>query len=177
MGRLMTKLHKTGSYKICSQTDVLRYIANHARREESLRTIRASECADNKRITTITTNERAIDGFLKMLEQKSEACAVVDGNGVLVASLSASDLRGLTDEKLKGIVLPVLDFFRVMNGSKGAPPPLTCMANEPLLDVTRKILKSSNRRCWMVDEYFRPISLVPMGRIIMTVLENPCEHI
>eukprot|EP01118_Nematostelium_gracile_P001560 TRINITY_DN11625_c0_g1_i1.p1 TRINITY_DN11625_c0_g1~~TRINITY_DN11625_c0_g1_i1.p1 ORF type:complete len:363 (+),score=107.45 TRINITY_DN11625_c0_g1_i1:67-1089(+) len=176
VGRLMNKLHRSATYKICSQTDILRFIAEHAREEESLRNIRTASCADNKPVTYITVNDRALDGFLKMLEQGTEACAVVDVNGVLVGTLCASDLRGMTDGKLRAILLPVMEFFQQMVGSKGAPP-LTCLPDDPLIETTKKILRSSTRRCWMVDEQFRPISLVPMGRIIVAVLENPCDHL
>jgi len=177
-GRLFTRTHRVTEYKICSQTDILKYISQHIRdREESvLRNLKVKDCGDLGIITSITDNEPAIDGFLKMIDSKSNACAVVNNQNKIVASISASDLRGMTNEKLKTILLPVMDFFPAMTGSK-PPPPLTCTAEEKLVDVIKKILKSSTGRCWVVDGEYRPLSYLSMGKIIVCVLSNPCEHI
>jgi len=178
MGRLMTRTHRTTQYKICSQTDVLRYIFQHIKdgREDHLQKLRVSDCGRMDQLTCITTDETAIDGFLKMLDAKAEACAVVDSQGKIVASLSASDLRGMTDEKLKTIFLPVLEFFPAMTGAK-ASIPLTCYADDFLVDTMRKILKASTRRCWLIDADSRPLGLLSMGKVIQCVLTNPCQHL
>lgn len=178
LGRLMTRTHRSTQVKICSQTDILRYLCAHTSdlREESLFSLTVADCGALGSMTSITVEERAIDGFLKMLDAKVDACAVVDMNGRLVASLSASDLRGMTSENLATILLPALEFFPTMTGAR-APPPLFCYAQDMLLDTSRKILKASTRRCWMVDQEGRPIGLVSMGKIICCALANSCRHI
>lgn len=145
-------------------------------REEQLRNLRVKDCGDLGVLTSITVEETAIVGFLKMLDAKTNACAVVDLDGKLVASLSASDLRGMTNEKLRTILLPVTEFFLAMTGFK-PPFPLTCNPEDKLVDTMKKILKASTRRCWMVDANLRPTGLVSMGKIIMCVLTNACEHL
>jgi len=178
LGRLMTRTHRTTQIKICSQTDILRNLFQHIvdHREENLWQLKVSDCGALVPATSITVEERAIDGFLKMLDAKSNACAVVDKNGKLVASLSASDLRGMTSENLSTILLPVMEFFPAMTGSR-APPPLTCFSGDSLMDTMRKILKASTRRCWAINEEGRPTGLVSMGKIIYCVLANPCQHL
>jgi len=178
MGRLMTKTNRVTEYKICSQTDVLRYLFQHISelREQPMHNLTVKDCGDFGVMTSITVDERAIDGFLKMLDAKTNACAVVDYDGRLVGSLSSSDLRGMTNEKLRTILLPVTEFFIASTGYK-IPPPLTCNAEDKLVDTMKKILKASTRRCWMVDHTFRPTGYVSMGKIIMCVLTNACEHL
>jgi CBS domain-containing protein len=178
LGRLVTRTHRVTQYKICSQTDILRYLCQHMRvsREDGLSSLKVKDCGPFATVTNITVEERAIDGFLKMIDAKSDACAVLDLDGHLVASLSASDLRGMTNEKLKLILLPAPEFFFAMSGTK-PPPPLTCTLEEPLSDVMKKILKATTRRCWLVDETVRPQGLVSMGKIIFAVLSNPCQHL
>jgi CBS domain-containing protein len=177
LGRLMTRTHRSTQVKICSQTDVLRYLFAHSSelREDSLYSLTVANCGALGAMTSITVEERAIDGFLKMLDAKVDACAVVDRGGRLVASLSASDLRGMTSENLSTILLPVMEFFPAMTGAR-APAPLVCVAQDLLLDTVRKILKASTRRCWMVDGEYRPVGLVSMGKIIYCALANPCQH-
>jgi hypothetical protein len=41
------------------------------------------------------------------------AVPVVSDDGTVVATLSASDLRGLNSEMIKDLKLPVLDFLKV----------------------------------------------------------------
>jgi len=178
MGRLITKTQTVTEYKICSQTDILRYLFQHIRdlREESLHNLCVKDCGDLGPVTSITVEETAIEGFLKMLDAKTNACAIVDLDGRLVASLSASDLRGMTNDRLKAILLPVMDFFSAMTGFK-PPPPLICSPEDKLVDTMKKILKASTRRCWMIDANYRPIGLVSMGKIIMCVLANACNHL
>jgi CBS domain-containing protein len=178
LGRLMTRTHRSTQVKICSQTDILRYLSTHFSelREDNLHSLTVADCGALGPMTSITVEERAIDGFLKMLDAKVDACAVVDMSGRMVASLSASDLRGMTSERLSTILLPVMEFFPAMTGAR-APAPLTCYAEDFLLDTIRKILKASTRRCWMVDREGRPIGLVSMGKIIYCVLANPCRHL
>jgi len=178
MGRLMNKTHRITQHKICSQTDVLKYISQHSRelKEDVLHSLKVKDVRDLEQpLVTITVEDRAIDGFLKMLESKADACAVLDQRGKIVATLSASDLRGMTDDNLKTILLPVMEFLPIMTGSKGSP--LTCFENDQLIAVIKKILKASTRRCWLVDNQLRPIRLVSMGKIILCILDNACEHL
>jgi len=177
VGRLFTRTHSITEYKICSQTDILQYISQHIkdRGESVLQNLKVKDCGDLGAITSITENEPAIDGFLKMIDSKSNSCAVVNNQNRIVASLSPSHLRGMNNEKLKAILLPVTDFFPAMTGSK-SPPPLVCTLEEKLVDVIKKILKSSTRRCWVVDGEYRPLGYLSMGKIIVCVLTNPCIH-
>jgi len=178
LGRLMTRTHRTTHYKICSQTDVLRSLFQHIRevREDSLENLKISDCGNLPRLTSISTEDRAIDGFLKMLDSKCEACAVLDREGRIVATLSASDLRGMSDDKIKTVLLPVMEFFPAMTGMRPLAP-LTCYPDDSLVETMKKILKASTRRCWVVDRNFRPYGLLSMGKIIYCVLSNPCKHL
>jgi len=177
IGRLMNKIHRITQHKICSQTDVLRYIVQHSRelKEDVLNSLKVKDVNTDQSLVTITVEDRAIDGFLKMLESKADACAILDNQGKIVATLSASDLRGMTDDNLKNILLPVMEFLPSMTGSKSSP--LTCFENDQLVVVMKKILKASTRRCWLVDNQFRPIRLISMGKIILCILDNACEHL
>jgi len=116
---------------------------------------------------SITIRERAIDGFLKMLDGNATACAILhDINGQLMATLSVEDLRGITTQNLAMILQPVMDFFRIMTGER-PPPPLSCENNQILSDVISKMLLNKKHECWLVDGSFRPISLLTMTNIIV----------
>jgi len=179
VGRLMHRIYRRIDYKICTQTDILRFLVSHLNRnlpEEPYKNTRVMDCGKLKRVISITENERAIDGFLKMLETSRNACAVLDYQGRIIASLSASNLRGLTNEKLRNLLLPVMQFFPAMTGYH-AEPPLICKENDNLVETIRKISKASTRRCWVIDDDFRPIGQLSMGNIIEFVFTKPCQHL
>jgi len=136
---------------------------------------RVQDCGRFLPVVSIGVNDRAIDGFLRILESKINACAVVDGQGRIVATLSASNLRGLTQEKLKYILLPVLQFLPTMTGAR-AETPLTCRANDNLLLTMKRIVRTATRRGWVVDDYYRPIGYLSMGLIINYIVTKPCKH-
>jgi len=177
-GRLMNTIHRKIDYKLCTQTDILRFLFSHIKdlKEDSLQQTTVGELQKFQPVISIPMNETAIDGYLKMLDTGTNACAVVDRDNRIVATLSASDLRGMTNGYLKALLLPVMEFFQVMTGLQPSPP-LTCTLDESLLLVMQRIMRASTRRCWVVDEYYRPIGLLSMGIIIRTVLTNPCEHL
>jgi len=178
VGRLMTRIHRVMDYRILTQTDILRFIFQHSTKgnEVHLPDATVLDSGSLVPVVSITTEERAIDGLLKMIDTKTNACAVVDADGRLVASLSPSDLRGMVNETLKTILLPVLQFYPALTGAS-APPPLVCGPGDSLQQTIGRILKASTRRCWMVDDQSRPVGLVSMGKIISFALSNPCEHL
>jgi len=176
--KFASRVYRTIDFKICTQTDILRFLVNHLSKdihEEEFRGAKVRDCGRFHPIISITVNDRAIDGFLKMIESGINACAVLDHEGRILASLSPSDLRGLTSQKLKYILYPVMQFFVSMTGVR-ADHPLTCKAGEDLLQTMKKIVRASTRRCWVVDDYYRPIGLLGMGLIINYVVTKPCKH-
>jgi hypothetical protein len=65
---------------------------------------------------TINWKERALDGFMKIQRNFISAVAIVDDDGKLIGTLSASDLRGIDGHRLKLMLLPALDFLKEMGG-------------------------------------------------------------
>jgi len=156
--------------KICSQTDIVKYICSHDKDTkfswDPQLNKRIEEIKLRPRFVSITTKERAIDGFLKMLDANATACAVLsDINGQLLATLCASDLKSISADNLTNILQPVMEFFQRMTGMH-APAPLVCDNKETVLDVMKKMLQNKKHECYLVDGSFRPITLVTMTSII-----------
>jgi len=76
---------------------------------------------------------------------------VVDKTGDVVATLSASDLRGLTKDTFKNLLLSVLDFLRLASG--GLRMTLTTQPQAELGDVIRKLAWSRAHRLWIVKNH------------------------
>lgn len=90
---------------------------------------------------------------------------IIDETGKLIGNLSPSDLRFMTKSKLKSILLPVMEFLKVMHDGK-APEPIVCKPNDSTKSVLVKALASKIHRVWVVDEENRPLGVVSFSDII-----------
>lgn len=152
-----------------SQTDVVRYIRTR------LSTSPALECSiseldlgttDVKTQSEIAT---AITAFRRMLiREELTAVPLVDQRGVLVDTLSSSDVRLICDKGgnlfPERLLLPVTDFLQ---GQDGRRAPITCGANDSLGKVMDKMLVGKVHRCWVVEpETNKLVGCVSMTDII-----------
>lgn len=69
---------------------------------------------------------------------KVPAIAVVNEEKKLVSTLSASDLRGVSSEKLENLLSPVMDFLQIQLGEK-PPVPVTVTSTSSLEDAILKV--------------------------------------
>ena len=67
-------------------------------------------------VVTMRDNETAMQGYARMATKRLLAIPVVDTAGLVVGTLSASDLRGLSKNTLEFVRLPALDFVEKMVG-------------------------------------------------------------
>jgi len=156
-------------YKILTQSDILKWFAGHVAKLQSTALGKPVDRKYANPVLSITPRHRAIDGFLRMLDAGSSACAVLDDSGRLVGHLSASDLRGVTSENLNTISLPVLQFLAKV--SPGRPNQLiTCSTSDSYLDAMMRILKARVHQCWMLGTDNTPVGCLTMSKIILIVL-------
>jgi predicted transcriptional regulator len=174
-------IFKSSNQKICSQTDIVQFIANHAKeprfaawKEQVDLTLRHFNFDTD--FLTITPETRSLDGFLKMLDGETNAVGIVDQNGVLISTLTASDLRGIDSDGLRDLVLPVTEFLE-----KRIPytihPAITCRIDEKLMEAMNKMLSAKKHECWIVDASGKPIQMITMRKIVslFAQLRHP-EH-
>eukprot|EP00456_Euglypha_rotunda_P071335 TRINITY_DN6367_c0_g1_i4.p1 TRINITY_DN6367_c0_g1~~TRINITY_DN6367_c0_g1_i4.p1 ORF type:complete len:127 (-),score=20.05 TRINITY_DN6367_c0_g1_i4:112-492(-) len=97
--------------------------------------------------------QSALTGFQKLYNYGWELSGipVVDKTGDIVATLSASDLRGLTKETFKNLLLPVLDFLRLVHG--GSRPVISAQPESELGEVIRKFVFGRVHRAWIVKNH------------------------
>merc|ERR1711974_381077 len=80
--------------------------------------------ADNK-IVSISSTDMTLEGFRKMVREQVQAVAVIDEEGKLVGNLSASDVRGLSSEKVKLVSSPFAEYIKQLTGAPFFYP-VTC---------------------------------------------------
>jgi len=162
-------LTKAGKRRILSQSDVVAFLKDHASKLgdilekpiDKLGLIHESKSD----LIKMTMYESALVGFQRLYNQGWEipALPIVDKTGDIVASLSASDLRGLTNESFGLLLLPVLDFLREVTG--GARPVIIARTSSVLGEVVRKVVYGRVHRVWVVENY-KIVGVVSLSDII-----------
>mmetsp|Transcript_8250 Transcript_8250/g.16218 ORF Transcript_8250/g.16218 Transcript_8250/m.16218 type:complete len:116 (-) Transcript_8250:513-860(-) len=77
---------------------------------------------------------------------------VLDAKGEIVATLSASDIRGMTKENMKDLMLPVVDFLKKRSGTDSLRKQEVVSTNFPLGKAINKLLDAGIHRLWIVGE-------------------------
>jgi len=156
-------------FKICSQKDLLQYVCGHIMDSRFAWNVslskRVNEIEVSSKFVSIGEKDRAIDGFLKMVDSGIASCAILAENGNIIATLSCSDLKNITSNSLSKILLPVMDFFYEMNGHQ-PDNPLICFPDDLLFQVTKNILEKNVHECWIVDQNMKPKGLITMDNLV-----------
>jgi len=163
------------TYRLLSQTDVVKYLYNHHKNlDQNLLGKTIDQLGLTKgAIHTISKTETVLDGLRKMhLLGDLSALAVVDERRRLVSNFSASDLRGLTSDKLTRLDLPVIDFLKLSYGNKPMNT-ITCTAHTPFRSIIQSMTENKIHRVWIVDSFGKPEGVVTLSDVIRTFLASP----
>jgi len=100
-------------------------------------------------IVSVNTHTRALFAFIQMHTQGVSAVAVVDSQGILVGSISVSDLRSLTPTQLESLQLPVMEFLAQRHTN---PPstPISCSATATVGEAVELLAAARVHRVWVV---------------------------
>ncbi|TPX38256.1 hypothetical protein SmJEL517_g00033 [Synchytrium microbalum] len=150
---------------IMTQSDIIRYTYAHpdfqVGCDKQADLITLGLVPDARPIHSITINATAVQGFQTMRQQNVLALPILGKHNEIISTLSASDLRGLTEEKFGSFNQPVMDFL----GST-AKVPVTCTGADSLQSVIDKIIAKHVHRVWVVDGDNKVIGVVSLSDVI-----------
>jgi len=154
-----------------SQADVVNYLFEKIPQVFDVQLSQVKELCgqqeDQQLVTSICVHQPALEGFLKMFDNEMTAIAVIeDAGSKIVANLSASDLRGLTVDRLKLVKLPVLEFLKQISGDGKVPGVVCCTLEETLKDAISKMIQQRLHQVWIVDDSGKSIGVVSLTQII-----------
>jgi len=155
---------------IASQTDVIRYLAENAADLGllALKTVSDLKLAHElDSVVTMSDKAMAIHAFYLMYYNKVSAVAIVNSEGTLVANISASDLRGLSNSSVATLFLPVCDYL--IKAHDLPKYPMTCKYYTRLDMVLVRMGIFRVHRLWLVDDFERPIGLISLSDIMKRI--------
>jgi len=160
-------------YRLLSQFDLIKYFFDNAEKFglHFSRTAQeyglGSDFAPKLGLYTANEYEITIDIFQKMWDYKITAVPVVDGSGKIIATLSVSDLRGITSDRINDLELPVISFLQTVHKGK-SPHPVTCTPNSTLKEIMLQAIGAHVHRVWVVNSAQEPVGVVSFSDIIAT---------
>eukprot|EP01086_Lenisia_limosa_P014081 TRINITY_DN44012_c0_g1_i1.p1 TRINITY_DN44012_c0_g1~~TRINITY_DN44012_c0_g1_i1.p1 ORF type:complete len:307 (+),score=59.17 TRINITY_DN44012_c0_g1_i1:69-989(+) len=154
--------------RMLTQSDLVRFIASHSQVLSPLMAMPLKDTGIDivKAMASVKVNETALDAFKLMAKFRCSSVPVVNDEGTILTTISASDLRSLTS--LTGspaLSLTVLDYLKYLNYN-GVTPPATCTLNTPFSLVIATAALCRIHRLWVVDDIMRPIGVVSLTAIL-----------
>jgi len=109
------------------------------------------------------SSEIALVGFRRIYLEQVGAIAIVDSNDVLIGTLSASDIRGISESDLNQLLFPVSEYLV----KRGVYQPSVYLSSTATLEQTLKaLLDSKVHRIWMCDKDRKLNTVITMSDII-----------
>lgn len=162
------------TYRSLSQFDVIRYIGSHLSVikgqspvdiEKTIKELDLCKNVDTpETMTVVLGTDVALQGFRVLALKNLVAAPVVDAQGKVITTLSASDLRGMASSKLKDVLLTATEFLD--KARKGISSPVTCVPDDTLKSCLTKIITARVHRLWVVNDKQQPIGTLSVTDII-----------
>jgi CBS domain-containing protein len=159
-------------FKILSQSDLARFFLQHWEKFKFKDAI-VSEAFKQKTVHKISTAHSALKGFQSIRLYQVNVFVVVDEHGKLVGTLSGSDLRGLSHDKVTNVMLPVMEFLKGQR--QGGQQPVTCKNTDTVQSVIQKLVSEKVHRIWMIDDAHHPIGVISLSDIALYVFTQTLE--
>jgi CBS domain-containing protein len=155
---------------LISQSKVINFLYKNVEHFPDSAAVQVKDRFKPGKVVSIGIEKTAIDGYNLMATERVSGLAVVDGEGKLVACLSASDLKGSMDMNLfHDLYLPIGMYL-----DKGTPEfdrrqshlPVTCTLSSSIYEVLHKLATNHIHRIFLVDADNRPIGVISLCDII-----------
>ncbi|KAL6052907.1 AMP-activated serine/threonine-protein kinase regulatory subunit [Balamuthia mandrillaris] len=161
---------------LLTQSDVIRFLSKNEsklgevvhKRVEELNLV--NPLGGGKGVASLPSYATALEGFRVMKMHEVQALPVVEAekDNSIITTLSTSDLKGIHNDSLKDVLLPVLDYLKGREKDGKLVHPLTCHSRDNLAEIMLKMLSARRHKhqVWVVNSAMVPIGVISMTDII-----------
>lgn len=156
-------------FNIISQMSLVQFISrNISLIEDSIKEAPVSKFM--KQIITVETipsDTPTLNAFNYLFRRNISAAAVVDAAGIIIDTLSISDISGfLYDNNFSNLNSYVTEFLMATRRTKSTKPPIVCHMDSNFEYVLMKLGSTRVHRLWVVDEQNRYLGLVNLTNVL-----------
>ncbi|GAX74436.1 hypothetical protein CEUSTIGMA_g1885.t1 [Chlamydomonas eustigma] len=186
---------------VVAQSDVVKFMWEH-REALGLTTTLSLEDLElhSSHVLTVDYDTPAIVAFDHMAVDHKSSIGIVDGDGKLIGSLNASDIRDVPLAYFALLLLPVYQYMAVVYGfgpslnqvMEGVPvegtpqsllakmPPVVVKPSTTFGDLLQKLVTTNYtshshyrglHRAYVVDEHDKPVSIVTLTDVLRTIIK------
>jgi len=133
------------------------------------KTLTELKLADPKEIRSITTDKTVLDAFKAMSANDVQALAILNEKGKLENQISSNDVRllSLFGDFFENLELPIKDYLEKIHAYCSRPrESLMCKADEPILDVIKRLTSHRVHRLFVLDDDAKPVCVVSISDIL-----------
>jgi CBS domain-containing protein len=144
-----------------------------------------------RRFITLPSKTNAMDALLALYNHNTnnssseplKAIAIVDRAGVFKTSFSVSDLRGISEDKMRFLALRVTHFLKLIHAMNIASTPtssylpIVASKDDTLKTIMDKLIAQWDMHSqmtdmvWVVDDEHKPIGLITLRDILGIALD------
>jgi len=153
---------------IVSQSDVIKFLHRNLAllgdfATKTIEELHLASTTDADEIAILPQDQTTIQSFQELAARQMSAAPIVGKDGVMLGTLSISDLKSLRRESVSSLLLPSSQYKDPTQG--GIKPDVVCTLTDTLGDVITKLASSNVHRVWVLDDGRRPISCVSITNI------------
>jgi len=159
---------------VVSQFDIIQRIA----KDQNIPALkmRVSESSGlNQNLMSVPLDTLAIDAFITMYQQGVSSLALLDNQGIIVGTVTASDVKWITkNEDFRALLHSIRDYVVDIRKAQGKSPDFVActLPTASIFDIINLMYQERVHRVFVVDERRKPkgvISLTDILRDIGTV--------
>lgn len=152
-----------------SQMDVIRFVNKHPLEFEKVMAKRLPQVGlDTGPVISLKDDNKMIDAFSAMSTSSIYGVAVVDNKGKLCGNVSATDVKGITNETFWKLELPIREFL----SKRQKLPLVVCGPEETVKEVIRLLAEKRVHRLYVIDDSGKPMNVITLTTV-MKVLSQP----
>jgi len=119
-------------------------------------------------VISVHANDTALESLRSMNSHKLSAVPILNEGGVLVGTLSISDLKSISNESLLSLYTGTL-LFAEKHSYWGHPKAVMVMPESTFADVIALISHAKTHRVWVVDAQHKPVGVISLTDICRAI--------
>jgi len=172
---------------VVSQSDIIRHLS---RFPELLAGMAGASVRDlglvRGGVVTVHSETPTLSAYHFMVSKNVSAVAVIGPDRKILTALSSSDFRGMTVERFGDLLLPVVDFLRLVppspyfgdlssSGSslRDLKAPVLCAPTDTLESVVKKMAEKRVHRVFVCDADCHPQGVVSLTDLLILLTREP----
>jgi len=154
---------------ILTQFDIMKYLVEDTTRMGLKAEIQVGKInLLQKEIISVLPETKTVDAFKAMAEHGLNSIAIINKEGVILGSLSSTDMKGLREFQFMRLLWDVSQFLSVVRKEQGRDGDflVCCGAETQLKRVVEIIYHEHVHRIYIVDDNKRPLGVISQTDII-----------